>query len=156
MTLHDQTLMTLTMRLTHVARAYKAAADRMAGDFDLSHATAWPMIMISRMGDGVRPGAVADALGLEPPSLVRVLDQLIQAGLVERRDDASDRRAKTLHLTPNGRDRAERLEAALRPFRASLFAGIDKTDIIACTNVLSALDEAITALDSTEHDAKPA
>ena len=155
MTLHDQTLMNLTMRLTHVARAYKAAADRMAGDFDLSHATAWPMIMISRMGDGVRPGAVADALGLEPPSLVRVLDQLILAGLVERRDDASDRRAKTLHLTPNGRDRAERLEAALRPFRASLFAGIATADIAACTSVLSALDDAITALGATQRDANP-
>jgi len=45
MTRHDQTLINLTMRLTHVARACKAAADRMAGDFDLSHATAWPMIM---------------------------------------------------------------------------------------------------------------
>lgn len=155
MTLNDQTLMTLTMRLTHVARAYKAAADKMAGDFDLSHATAWPMMMISRMGDGVRPGAVAEALGLEPPSLVRVLDQLVQAGLVERRDDASDRRAKTLHLTPNGRDRAERLEAALRPFRAGLFADIAKADIATCTSVLSALDDAITALGNTQRDANP-
>ncbi|EGF31192.1 Transcriptional regulator, MarR family [Oxalobacteraceae bacterium IMCC9480] len=148
--------MTLTMRLTHVARAYKAAADRMAGDFDLSHATAWPMIMISRMGDGVRPGAVAEALGLEPPSLVRVLDQLVLAGLVERHDDASDRRAKTLHLTPNGRDRAARLEDALRPFRASLFAGVSEADIATCTSVLSALDDAITASGSSRSDADPA
>lgn len=148
MTLHDQTLMTLTMRLTHVARAYKSAADKMAGDFDLSHATAWPMIMISRMGDGVRPGAVADALGLEPPSLVRVLDQLVQAGLVERHDDASDRRAKTLHLTANGRNRAAQLEEALRPFRASLFAGIDPADIAICASVLTRLDDAISAFGS--------
>src|SRR5438445_12362550 len=105
----DHTLMRLTTALTQVARAYKSAANKMSSDFELSHATAWPILMISRLGDGVRPGAVADALGLEPPSLVRVIDQLIDAGLVERQDDASDRRAKTLHLTATGRQCATRL-----------------------------------------------
>jgi MarR family transcriptional regulator for hemolysin len=140
---HDQTLMTLTMTLTQVARAYKAAADRMAADFGLSQATAWPVVMISRMGNGVRPGAVADALGLEPPSLVRVIDQLIEAGLVERHDDATDRRAKTLHLTAKGRLCATRLEKALTLFRRQLFADIDRADIDACTRVFAALNVAI-------------
>jgi MarR family transcriptional regulator for hemolysin len=42
----DETLMGLTMTLTHVARSYKAAADKMAANFGLSHATAWPIVMI--------------------------------------------------------------------------------------------------------------
>src|SRR5450830_976076 len=109
MTAYDKTLMSLTNTLIHVARAYKSAADDLTADFELSHASAWPVLMISRLGDGVRPGQVADAVGIEPPSLVRVIDQLVAAGLVLRQDDPSDRRAKTLSLTAPGKKIAERL-----------------------------------------------
>ncbi|MDB5915771.1 MAG: MarR family transcriptional regulator [Massilia sp.] len=140
MDISDDTLMALTMTLTHVARSYKAAADKMAANFGLSHATAWPIVMIGRLGDGVRPGTVADALGLEPPSLVRVIDQLVDAGLVERQDDPSDRRARTLHLSAKGRTCADGLEAALIPFRRQLFGNLDPADIAACARVLAGLD----------------
>jgi MarR family transcriptional regulator for hemolysin len=138
----DATLMKLTMSLARVARAYTAAADKVAGEFGLSQATAWPLLMTGRLGDGARPGAVAEALGLDPSSLVRVIDQLIQAGLLERREDASDRRAKTLHLTARGRKCAAKLEEALVPFRRQLFAGADKADLQACMRVLDALNAA--------------
>jgi len=68
-------------------------------------------------------------------SLVRVIDQLIEAGLVERHDDASDRRAKNLHLTAKGRQCATGLEKALIPFRRKLFENIDKSDIAACVRL---------------------
>lgn len=152
----DQVLMGLTIRLAHVARAYKSAADQLTADFGLSHAAAWPMVMIGRMGEGVRPGAVAEQLGLEPPSLVRVIDQLVSAGLVVRRDDPSDRRAKALYLTTTGKTRAAALEAALVPFRAKLFEKIDKADIAACARVLECLDDAIVRLDLIKAAAKPA
>jgi len=143
----DQELMQLTMSLTAVSRAYKSVADHVASSFGLSQATAWPVLMIARLGDGVRPGALADALGLEPSSLVRVIDQLIASGLVERREDASDRRARTLHLTERGQACAGQLEAALVPFRRTLFAGIDHKDIATCANVLARLAEAIVAYE---------
>lgn len=140
MTDFDKTLMSLTHTLIHAARAYKAAADRVAGNFALSHASGWPVVMIARLGDGVRPGLVAEALGVEPPSLVRIIDQLVAAGLVLRQDDPADRRAKTLHLTGEGRECAARLEELLLPFRRGLFAGIPHSDIEACVRVLTRLD----------------
>jgi MarR family transcriptional regulator for hemolysin len=145
----DRTLMKLTMSLTQVSRAYKSVADQMAADFDLSQATAWPVIMIGRLGDGVRPGAVAEALGLEASSLVRVIDQLVETGLVKRNEDASDRRAKTLHLTAEGRKRAAQVEAALLPFRRTLFQGVDAADIHACLRVLDALKVAIADYEAS-------
>lgn len=140
MTSLDRTLMTLCTTLPLVARAYQSAANRMAADFGLSQASAWPVLMIGRLGDGVRPGAVADALGLEAPSLVRVIEQLVVAGLVLRQDDATDRRAKTLHLTAEGKDCAARLEKALNPFRRQFFKGMDPDDIAACARVLTQLN----------------
>lgn len=140
----DQTLMQVTMALTKTARVYKAAADKMASDFGLSQASAWPVVMIGRMGDGIRPGALAERLDIEHSSLVRIIDQLIDAGLIERRNDDNDRRAKLLYLTDEGRRRSQELEAALVPFRRNLFKGIPKDDIAACKRVLDVLQRAVT------------
>jgi MarR family transcriptional regulator for hemolysin len=150
----DHALMQLTMALTSVGRAYKSAADRLAADFSLSQATGWPVVMIGRLGEGVRPGLLADALGLEPSSLVRVIDQLIDAGLVERHEDAHDRRARTLHLTDSGREAANRLEAALLPFRRSLFEGLPRADIDAFARVLQHLATALA--DNAAVPSRPA
>lgn len=139
----DQALMQLTMSLTKVARSYKAAADRLVSDFELSRASAWPVVMIARLGDGVRPGTLAERLEIEPSSLVRVVDQLIDAGLVERRDDNNDRRAKLLYLTALGRERSEQIERALIPFRRNLFQDIDEGDLAACRRVFAALQSTI-------------
>jgi MarR family transcriptional regulator for hemolysin len=141
----DKTLMSLTHTLVHAARAYKAAADRVAGTFALSHASGWPIVMIARLGDGVRPGLVAESLGVEPPSLVRIIDQLVAAGLVLRQDDPADRRAKTLHLTAEGRACAASLEELLLPFRRGLFADIAQADIEACVRVLTRLDAVLAS-----------
>ena len=94
--------MATTANLMVLSRAYRGAADKALADYGLSQATAWPVILAGRLGDGVRQGALAEALGVEGPSLVRVLDQLVAAGLMERREDPHDRRAKTLHLTEAG------------------------------------------------------
>ena len=151
----DHELMQLTMSLTTVSRAYKAVADQVASGFGLSQATAWPVVMIARLGGGVRPGALADALGLEPSSLVRVIDQLIASGLVERREDASDRRARTLHLSTQGEACAKQLEDALAPFRRTLFERCSRQDIAACGRVLNSLSDAIDAYSEAAGSRQP-
>jgi MarR family transcriptional regulator, transcriptional regulator for hemolysin len=148
-TTYDQTLMTLASALGPVSRAYRAAVDKVAAEYGLSQATGLPVLLLGRLGDGVRCGVLAESLGVEAPSLVRVTDQLIESGLVERREDALDRRAKTLHLTAEGKRRAAKMEEALVPFRRQLFDGIDKADIAACLRVLGQLDAAI---DEFNHD----
>lgn len=140
---HDRDLMHLTMSLGQITRAYKAAADQSVSCLGLSQATAWPLVMIARLGNGVRPGSVADALGLDPASVVRVIDHLIASKLVERREDATDRRAKLLYLTDEGSCRVLKLEAALLPFRRQLFTKIDNADIAACLRVFDALSGAL-------------
>jgi len=123
-----------------MARAYKAAADKAVGHIGLSQAMAWPLVMIGRLGNGIRPGALAEVLAVEGASLVRQLDQLAEAGLVERREDAVDRRAKTLHLTPAGTRARARIEASLDAMRSEMFEGIADADLEACLRVFAALD----------------
>jgi len=149
----DQTLMQLTATLTHASRAYKAMADKVASQYSLSQATALPVLILGRLGqDGVRPGVLADALGLEASSLVRVIDLLIENGLVERHEDPQDRRAKLLQLTADGQTRAAQMEAALMPFRRNLFAEFAQADIDACLRVLTGLQSKTRSCDPITGD----
>ena len=140
---YDDLLMLLCHELTRVARAYKTAGDRVATQYGFSQATAWPAALIYQIGDGVRPGEIANALGLDPSSVVRVIDQLIAAGIMTRKEDASDRRAKLLSLTENGRERIEVLLAAMRPFRGGLFKDINPEELKVTLKVLKELGQAI-------------
>ena len=57
--------------------------------------------MLSRLQrcEGVKQSELAESLDLAPITLGRLIDKLTASGLVERRDDASDRRANRLYLT---------------------------------------------------------
>jgi MarR family transcriptional regulator for hemolysin len=147
MRLSDQTLSSLTAALTHASRAYRAAADKVAADYGLSQATGLPVLVISRFGEnGVRPGVLAETLSLEASSLVRVVDHLIENGLVARHEDPLDRRARILRLTDAGQQTAERMDQALRPFRRKLFGAFEPADVDACLRVLSGLPDVIANL----------
>src|ERR1700756_500700 len=54
---------------------------------------------------------IADGVDLQPISLVRRLDRLVEHGLGERKHDPRDRRANRLFLTPAGRQLADDLDS---------------------------------------------
>ncbi|HWU03325.1 MAG TPA: MarR family transcriptional regulator, partial [Novosphingobium sp.] len=96
-----------------------------------------------RAGNGMRQGELADTIGVEGPTLVRLLDQLGTAGLVERQPDPLDGRAKTLHITQEGRLLATKVESVLHDMRDQLFADVSDADIEATLRTLGALDRAL-------------
>ncbi len=132
--------MAVVSALPVLQRAYRAAADKVVAPAGLSLALALPLVTVGRMGSGVRPGTLADALAIEAASLVRPLEQLLEAALLERREDAGDRRAKTLHLTAAGQATIEKLETVLLGLRNSVFDGIPDEDIAACLRVFATLE----------------
>ena len=131
--------------LRRLARIYQREADGALAAHGVSAAQAMPVLGIARLGDGARQGVLADTLGLEGPSLVRILDQLCANGLVERRDDPNDRRAKTLHLTDEGRALAAAVEAQLEALRAGFLAQASDADLAATLRVLASFEVAIEA-----------
>jgi len=148
----DDQLRAFTGDLLRLARIYRREVNRCVRGHGLSDALSVPVLSIARAGGGMRQGVLAEELGMEGPSLVRLLDQLCAAGLVERHDDPNDRRAKTLHVTPAGAELAASLEALLRGVRARLMAAARDADLAATLRVFDAFDAALTAAEAAAKD----
>lgn len=128
-----------TQTLLLAGRRWRRLADMAAVAHGTSEATALPLLLIARMGGEPRQNALAEALGIEGPSLVRLLDRLCAADLVQRREDATDRRAKVLRLTPAGQAAAAKIEADLDRLRESVFAQVSAADLEAGLRVFRAV-----------------
>jgi MarR family transcriptional regulator for hemolysin len=71
----------------------------------------WIVLFRLRDQEGLSQVDLADMLELQPISLVRLLDRLVEHGLVERLSDPRDRRANRLFLTASGRQLADDLDS---------------------------------------------
>src|SRR5437763_17217653 len=71
----------------------------------------WIVLFRLRKQEGLSQVDLADVLELQPISLVRLLDRLIEHGLLERRQDPRDRRANRLFLTTSGRQLVDDLDS---------------------------------------------
>nr|WP_218626538.1 MarR family transcriptional regulator [Pseudomonas sp. dw_358] len=131
------------------ARHWRRICQSALSNYGISEACAVPLLMIVRLGDGVRQVAVAHAAGLEGPSLVRLLDQLCSADLVVRTADSTDRRAKALSLTDAGRSLAEAIETELVRLRRELFKDVDRADLEAALRVIRVFEDAVPGLPAT-------
>jgi MarR family transcriptional regulator for hemolysin len=128
-----------TAALLQAGRLWRRAADRIVDVHGLSEATALPLLLIGRFAEEPRQAALAEAVGIEGPTLVRLLDQLCAAGLVTRREDPTDRRAKILGLTDAGRAAVATIEVELSDLRDAVFADVSTEDLEASLRVFQAL-----------------
>jgi MarR family transcriptional regulator for hemolysin len=122
----------------------------MVKEYGLSDATAFPLLLISRLDGEPRQNALAEAMGIEGPTLVRLLDQLCSAGLIVRREDPIDRRAKLLSLTASGRTVVAKIEAELSKLREMVFASVSAADLKASLRVFQTLLESTGQSDGGE------
>lgn len=73
-------------------------------------------------GEGpLRPGALAERLRVAPRSVTEVVDALVEAGLVGREPDPSDRRATILSLTDAGHELVHEISALRRAHTTKVF-----------------------------------
>jgi MarR family transcriptional regulator for hemolysin len=138
----DALQMNISSSMVVAARHWRKICQTTLVNYGISEACAVPLLMIGRLGEGVRQVTVAQAAGMESPSLVRLLDQLCHAGYVRRTADAHDRRAKCLSLTEAGRELVQAVEVELVRLRHEVLEGIDQGDLEAALRVLRAFEAA--------------
>ena len=110
--------------------------DRRLQPFGLTEATWLPLIHLARAPVPMRQKDLAASLVLDGSSVVRLLDSLESAGLIERREESADRRAKSISVTTFGLSIIDRVEAASREVRAATLIGVTGEEIEIASRVL--------------------
>jgi MarR family transcriptional regulator for hemolysin len=128
-----------TSDLVIAARLWRRMTRAVTAAHGVAEAGASPLLWIERLGEGVRQNVLAERIGIESPSLVRVLDDLAAAGLIRRDPDPSDRRANLLFLTERGREVVTRMEIEIRALRARVLGELGEADIRAAERVFAAI-----------------
>jgi MarR family transcriptional regulator for hemolysin len=118
-----------------MAHRWRRVLDDFLRPTGLSQSTWRTLFHLASLGDGILQKDLAIAIGIEGPSLVRLLDNLEKDGLIERRAAANDRRGKTLHLTELGRARHREVMAIADEVRAQLLEGSSEAEIRTCLTV---------------------
>lgn len=137
----------LFYRLGLLTRHWRQVLDTDFQFAGLTDATWRPLLHLHLLGDGTRQKDLAASIGIEGPSLVRLLDTLIAKGLIERLEDVTDRRAKLLNLTPEGRVIVARIQETVTALENDLLCPFNDDEI-------ARVAEFIERLESTVNEAR--
>jgi MarR family transcriptional regulator for hemolysin len=122
-----------------VARRWRTRLDERLKPMNMSIARWGALYWLGQAGDGVSQAALADLAGVEPPTLVRVIDQLEAQGLVERQVSPSDRRVNLLSLTDAAKPLVAEIEAEAERLRLELLDGLSYADYQIAVDVIHKL-----------------
>jgi DNA-binding MarR family transcriptional regulator len=106
----------------------------------------WIVLFRLRDQEGLSQVDLADVLELQPISLVRLLDRLVEHRLVERRSDPRDRRANCLFLTPSGRQLADDLDSLRDAIATDVLQGVSAAALESSLKTLRDVKDRIKAL----------
>jgi MarR family transcriptional regulator for hemolysin len=132
--------------VAHVAREWRRAVDGRLQAYGLTEATWLPLLRIARSEAPMRQNELAASLSLDGSSVVRLLDALETAGLVERGEDPADRRAKSLALTPRGRRTADRVERVSQDIRDVVLDEVSNEDLTRSLRLLETVRDRLLSL----------
>lgn len=109
----------------------------------LTEATWRPLLHLSHLGDGIRQKDLAASVGIEGPSMVRLVETLIAKGLVHRAEDRTDRRAKLLSLTAAGHAMVARIRETVLFREEQLLNVFSDAELEQLTCLVERLDTAV-------------
>lgn len=143
------------VRFSMLARRWRRALDAHLVASGLSDATWVPLVHLHELGDGVTQKQLAARVGLDGSSLVRLLDILSRQGLLERRTDTSDARARLVFLTDAGRERVAEIRKALVEAEAEMLQDISDAELASMLEHFSLIEGRLQALQARTKDVEP-
>ena len=130
--------------LAKVCRAHRAYVGELLAEHGL-HVGQEMVLVELWQDDGLRGGELAERLGVEPPTITKMLRRLETCGLVERRVDPEDARSLRIYLTGQGRALEEPVVRCWERAEQTVLAGINARDRLTIRRLL---DRVKSNLDS--------
>jgi DNA-binding MarR family transcriptional regulator len=139
--------------LADVSRLVRRRFDQRASGLGLTRAQ-WRVLAQLRRREGINQTALAEILEIEPITLGRHIDRLVEKGFVERRPDPADRRAWRLHLRSEVQPVLDRLREMSGLTSREALAGISEADRDRLIELLLIIKGNMLALDAAETAAR--
>ena len=133
----------ILFHLARLTRRWRKALDREVRSAGLTDATWRPLLHLHLLGDGIRQKDLAASVGIEGPSVVRLLDTLIAKGLIDRSEDAADRRAKQLRLTPDGLQIVNRIHETVLALESEVLSPFSASEIVQMAEFILRLESSV-------------
>jgi MarR family transcriptional regulator for hemolysin len=122
-------------------RIMKQHTDKKLVPFEMS-STHWAFLgLLYDAKKGMRPGEIAEELGVEAPFVTRLLNEFTKKGFVKKTSDAKDSRATLLALTEKGRTQVATIEKHLRAEISPLIKDVSMGDLLSYLEVLRQIIE---------------
>ena len=131
--------------LSDVSRRYVLRFEERARELSLTLAQCRALVRLEG-NEGASQARLAELSDMDAMTMVRTLDRLEERGLVERRPDPADRRARSLHLTAKGRAAVDGIWRLAESTRAEVFAGVSVEERERFLDVLERIHGNVAAL----------
>ena len=125
--------------ISRTARTWRTKLDERLSPLGLTQARWLVLMHLSRMGGESLQKELAFIVGVEGPTLVRVLDGLERLGLVQRLGVEGDKRARLIRLTPKAASVISDIMRIGIKLRGEALAGISDQDLESFFRVLEVI-----------------
>lgn len=136
------------LQFSLIARQWRRVMQTHLASIGLTDTTWVPLVHLSECEDGITLKALALRVGVGGSSLVRIIDSLERDGLIERKRDAADGRAKQIVLTPAGQSRVDCIRNELSRFEETLLIDLSDDELEAMAGAFERLQKRLDAYES--------
>ncbi len=135
-----------------VSRLRRTVIDKALRPIRITRSQWWVLASLSHHdGQGMMQTELARTMDVGKVTLGGLLDRLEAAGLVRRRPDAQDRRAKRVVMTARGVKLLSRVRKIARDANRRIMSGIAKHDIARAESVLHRMKRRLISMDAIAH-----
>ena len=116
--------------------AWRTALDRRLRPLGFSHSR-WLLLLHLSRNDGCTHRELAQSMGIEAATLVRLVDHMEKKGLLKRCGSETDRRVKHLRLSETGKSVVEEIRSHAAELRKELLAGLTQAEIKSALDIMN-------------------
>jgi MarR family transcriptional regulator for hemolysin len=120
-----------------VSRAWRHEMNRALRPLGLNLSMRLVLVQLQRNPNGLMQAELARSLGIDGPTLVRLLDKLERKGWIARIAAADDRRRKYAVLTPKAAGQVRIIEQLSDTLREKMMAGLSVEQLDQCAQVMA-------------------
>lgn len=132
----DDVRVAVTHELMLAGRRWRARLNEVLKPVGQTDARCSALMEIASSPDGIPQRELSVRLGVEDPTIVRLVDALEAQGWVERRSHVSDRRVKVVQLKSSARPVLQEAQQLVARAQEDLLGDLDPADLAACLRVL--------------------